>query len=121
MPLFKKRLGNRHQHLYDVGPMQEFTEQELSHLMKLCRIDCSLEEKETLKDALSKVLSYIELLNEVDTEGVAPCTRVLETSGNVLRQDLTSQTLTREEFLANAPAHVGGMVRVPPVIQFSNP
>jgi len=37
-----------------------------------------------------------------------------------MREDLVVPTLTREEFLANAPAHVGGMVRVPPVIKFSN-
>lgn len=101
--------------------MPEFTDQELSHLMKLCRIECSPEEKETLKDNLSKVLSYIELLKEVDTEGVQPCTRVLETLTNVMREDRVEQTLSREDFLANAPAHVGGMVRVPPVIKFSNP
>lgn len=100
--------------------MPEFDETQLSHLMKLCRIDCSAEEKETLKDNLSKVLKYIELLQEVDTEGVKPCSSVQEGLQNVFREDTTEQTLTREEFLANAPAHVGGMVRVPPVIKFSN-
>jgi aspartyl-tRNA(Asn)/glutamyl-tRNA(Gln) amidotransferase subunit C len=57
----------------------------------------------------------------VDTEGVLPCTRVLESLTNVMREDTVSQTYSREEFLANAPAHVGGMIRVPPVIKFSNP
>jgi aspartyl-tRNA(Asn)/glutamyl-tRNA(Gln) amidotransferase subunit C len=101
--------------------MAEFDEKELIKLTQLCRIECTEEEKKALHQQLAKILNYIEQLREVDTEGVDPCYRVLETLTNVMREDEIGETLSRDLFLANAPAHVGGMVRVPPVIKFSNP
>jgi aspartyl-tRNA(Asn)/glutamyl-tRNA(Gln) amidotransferase subunit C len=96
-------------------------EEELSKLIKLCRIEYTEEEKKALLQHLAKILKYVELLKEVDTEGVEPCCRVSENLTNVLRDDEVGETLPRELFLANAPAHVGGMIRVPPVIKFANP
>jgi aspartyl-tRNA(Asn)/glutamyl-tRNA(Gln) amidotransferase subunit C len=95
-------------------------EEELTKLTKLCRIECTDVEKKALLEHLAKILKYVELLNEVDTEGVEPCSRVSENLKNVLRDDVARETLPREVFLANAPAHVGGMVRVPPVIKFAS-
>jgi aspartyl-tRNA(Asn)/glutamyl-tRNA(Gln) amidotransferase subunit C len=95
-------------------------EEELVKLTKLCRIECTDEEKEALREHLAKILKYIELLGEVDTEGVEPCYRVLETLTNVMRNDEVGEILPRDVFLANAPAHVGGMIRVPPVIKFTS-
>ncbi len=93
------------------------TDEEFEKLKSLCRIACSPEEKKELSGRLSRVLSYIDQLREVPTENVAPCIHIVETFENVLREDLVGETLPRETFLANAPAHVGGMVRVPPVIK----
>ncbi|MBI3236171.1 MAG: aspartyl/glutamyl-tRNA amidotransferase subunit C [Chlamydiales bacterium] len=45
---------------------------------------------------------------------------VLKGLRNVMRKDEVGTPLSREEFLANAPSHVGGMVRVPPVIKTSS-
>ena len=101
--------------------MEKFNEKELEKLTKLCRIECTEEEKKALHHHLAKILQYIDQLNEVDTEGVEPCYRVLENLSNVMREDQIGETLSRELFLANAPAHTGGMVRVPPVIKFANP
>ena len=100
--------------------MSHFDETDLNKLMKLSRIDCSEQEKQKLISSLSRVVSYINLLSEVDTEGVAPCNHILETLANVTREDEVGPTLSRETFLANAPSHVGGMVKVPTVIK-TNP
>ncbi len=97
--------------------MAEFDEKELEKLAKLCHIACSEEEKKALHTQLTRILKYIDLLDEVDTAGVEPCYSVLETVSNVLREDKIGETLSKELFLANAPAHVGGMIRVPPVIK----
>lgn len=99
--------------------MAQFDEDEMNKLIHLCRIACTEDEKKDLHKHLGKVLQYIEQLGEVATDGVEPCHRVLETLTNVMREDVVSDTLPRETFLANAPAHVGGMVRVPPIIKFS--
>ncbi len=91
-------------------------EKDFLKLTKLCRIECSEEEKKKLMERLKKVLVYVEQLKEVDTAGVTPCNHVLETVHNVMREDVVGETLPRDLFLSNAPAHTGGMIRVPPVI-----
>jgi len=100
--------------------MSHFDEKDLLKLMKLSKIECSQEEKDRFYTALSRVVTYIDQLTEVDTEGVAPCNHILETITNVMRDDEIGQTLSRDTFLSNAPSHVGGMVRVPPIIKTSN-
>jgi aspartyl-tRNA(Asn)/glutamyl-tRNA(Gln) amidotransferase subunit C len=100
--------------------MEKFDEKELEKLTKLCHIDCTEEEKKALHNQLTNFLKYVEQLDEVDTQGVQPCYRVLETLTNVMREDEVGELLSRELFLANSPAHVGGMVRVPPVIKTAN-
>jgi aspartyl-tRNA(Asn)/glutamyl-tRNA(Gln) amidotransferase subunit C len=39
---------------------------------------------------------------------------------SILREDEVTETLDRETFLANSPAHIGGMIRVPPIIKTTN-
>lgn len=95
-------------------------ENEINKLIKLSRIECTEEEKKSLQAHLSNILKYVAELDEVDVSGVEPCLRVLETLKNVMREDKVGNVLPRELFLANAPAHVGGLVRVPPVIKFTN-
>jgi aspartyl-tRNA(Asn)/glutamyl-tRNA(Gln) amidotransferase subunit C len=101
--------------------MVELNEKELDKLTELSRIDCNEEEKKRLLSDLKRILVYMEQLGEVSTDNIAPCTQILEGVANVLREDAIGEILPRDLFLANAPAHVGGMVRVPPVIKFNNP
>ncbi len=99
--------------------MAEFDKEELDKLAKLCRIECTEDEKKNLSSQIADILSYVEQLDQVNTQGVAPCDSVLGTLMNVMREDGVGRLLPRELFLANAPSHVGGMIRVPPVIKSS--
>ncbi|HSX12609.1 MAG TPA: Asp-tRNA(Asn)/Glu-tRNA(Gln) amidotransferase subunit GatC [Rhabdochlamydiaceae bacterium] len=98
--------------------MNEMNHEQIDHLAKLCRIECSKEEKERLSKNLSQILAYIEQLDKLDTENILPCSRVLETAKNGWRDDVVGDTLSREKLLENSSSHVGGMVRVPPIIKF---
>lgn len=100
--------------------MQEIDAHEIDKLIKLCRIECTDEEKKDLQKHLSKILKYVEELDEAPLEGVKPCYRVLETLKNVMREDNVGETLPRELFLANAPSHVAGLIRVPPVMKMNS-
>ena len=91
--------------------------EELNKLARLCRISCTPEEEEKFVESISQVLTYIEELKKVDTQGVPCCNMVLETLSNVMREDIPGELLSREAFLANSPSHVGGMVKVPPVLK----
>lgn len=93
------------------------TEEEFNHLARMCRISCTEEEKKKLLGSITQILAYIDLMKEVDTTGVPSCNTVNETLCNVLRADVPGEVLPRDLFLSNAPAHTGGMVRVPPVLK----
>lgn len=93
---------------------------DIDHLAYLCRIDCTEEEKKYFSKNLEKVFKYISQLNEIDTEGVEPYTRLFETMVNVMREDDEVVAWNREQLLINAPEHVGGMIKVPPVMKNEN-
>ena len=97
--------------------MAKIDRKTIQNLTKLCRIECTEAEQESLTQDLQNILQYIELLQELDTENVKPCDHVLEGIVNVTREDAVGETLPREAFLANAPSQVGGMIRVPTVIK----
>lgn len=86
-------------------------------LTALCRIDCTEEEQASLLKDLQKMLAYFELLNEINTENVPPCNQVIAGVTNAMREDEVGCTLPREVFLENAPAQIGGMIRVPPILK----
>jgi aspartyl-tRNA(Asn)/glutamyl-tRNA(Gln) amidotransferase subunit C len=98
-------------------PAMEFDRQLLQQLKQLCRIDISEAEEEKLLKDLKRIVEHVDSLQTLDTEGVPPCSHVIEGQANVLRDDLVGETLPRERFLANAPDHIGGLIRVPAVIQ----
>lgn len=97
--------------------MSDLNKETIKTLSRLCRIDCTEEEQEVLLRDLKKILDYIEQLQQIDTEHVPPCNHVLEGMANVMREDVIGQVLNREEFLSNAPTHIGGMVRIPPIFK----
>jgi len=99
--------------------MSLFQEEEFLHLTKLCRIHCSPEEQRRIEQRLSQVLSYAKQLDEIDTESVTPCYQVTANQQCVARQDQEGPLLSREKFLANAPAQIGGMIQVPNVMKSS--
>lgn len=97
--------------------MANLDKETIKKLTQLCRIDCTEEEQEALLKDLKQILGYIEQLQQIDTENVPPCNQVLEDMANVMREDEVGKVLDREFFLANAPSHIGGMIRVPPIIK----
>ncbi len=98
--------------------MADFDKQTLEHLMKLSRIECDPEEEEDILGSLKRILEYVKQLDEVKTEKAKPCNFVLNwMAGNRLREDVAENLLSREQFLANAPDQIAGMIRVPPVLK----
>lgn len=89
----------------------------IKYLTRLSRIECTEAEEEALLKDLGNIITYMEQLNEIDTEDAPPCNHVLEEIANVMREDVVGTPMTREVFLSNAPSQIGGMIRVPPVIR----
>ena len=81
----------------------------------LARLEFSGDEKENIRTDLEKILTFVEKLNELDTEKVEPLIYVTE-EHNVKRQDQVKQFITHEEALKNAPKKDSDYFRVPKVI-----
>lgn len=95
--------------------MSEWDGSEIDYLSALCRIECTEEEKKTISENLKKVLNYMDLLEELDTTHVAPFSQIIATMKNVMQDDEEKPSWSREEFLQNAPEHVGSMIKIPPI------
>jgi len=97
--------------------MSDLNEEIIKFLSRLCRIEVEEGEIPALFADLRKIVAYVGQLKEVKVEGLTPYGHFEEQGLDSLRQDKVGPTLSRAEFLANAPDQVGGMIRVPPVIK----
>ena len=92
------------------------THEQVRHIAKLARIAMSEEELGRLVPELNNILSWVEQLGEVDTDGVEPLTAVIEQKLR-LRDDVVNDGNIRDEVLANAPEAQHGFFAVPKVIE----
>lgn len=84
----------------------------IAALAKLAFAD---EAKRTFVEQFNQILKYMEKLNELNTDDVAPTFNVLDLR-NVTRADEVKPWLTQDEALANAPKSSHGFFSVPKVI-----
>lgn len=82
----------------------------------LARIRVPDEDLDELAGELSNILDWIEQLDQVDTEGVAPMTSVAETD-TPMREDVVTGGAGHEQILANAPDPEGSYFTVPKVVE----
>ena len=72
------------------------------HVAKLARLALSDEEVDQMSRELSAVLDHIEKISELELDGVAPTSHVIDVV-NALRPDEPRASLPREIALAAAP------------------
>jgi aspartyl-tRNA(Asn)/glutamyl-tRNA(Gln) amidotransferase subunit C len=87
----------------------------VKHVAHLVRLGISEEEAQTFSGQFSSIIDYFNMLNEVDTENVPPASDIANAE-NVLREDVVKPSMSREEFLKNAPKSERGYVKVPTVL-----
>jgi aspartyl-tRNA(Asn)/glutamyl-tRNA(Gln) amidotransferase subunit C len=88
----------------------------VTQIARLARIRVAEEEKEHLAGELSQILTFVEQLGEVQTEGVPPMTSVVETKLR-LRADEVSDGGYPEKIVANAPEAAENFFAVPKVVE----
>jgi aspartyl-tRNA(Asn)/glutamyl-tRNA(Gln) amidotransferase subunit C len=88
----------------------------VENLAKLARLRFDEQEKSEIRADLQQMISFIEKLNEVNTEGVQPLLH-MSTNTNILREDIVSGSISREEGFKNAPDADGTFFKVPKVIK----
>jgi aspartyl-tRNA(Asn)/glutamyl-tRNA(Gln) amidotransferase subunit C len=93
----------------------KITADQIQHVARLARLQIDPEAMEKLASELATILTYVDKLNEVDTEGVPPTSHAIELI-NAFRDDVVHAHLPREQALGNAPSQDAGSFVVPKVI-----
>lgn len=88
----------------------------VAKIAHLARIRVPEGDLEPLAGELSKILDFVEQLNEVDTQGVAPMTSAIAMKLR-WREDVVSDGGQAEAVLANAPDRAGDYFAVPKVVE----
>ena len=100
--------------------------EDVEKVQALARLELTPEEKSQMAGQLSKILTYIEKLNDLDTSSVAPMEQVLapQTAGlagehpeAVLRKDENRPSLPHQAVVEAAPDADETYVKVPKVIE----
>lgn len=93
----------------------KITEEQVQYVTKLARLHLVPEELAAMTGQLDRILTYVETLNELDTQNVEPTTHALAVF-NAFRDDVVKPSLGQEKSLANSPQQNGEAFVVPRVI-----
>jgi aspartyl-tRNA(Asn)/glutamyl-tRNA(Gln) amidotransferase subunit C len=88
----------------------------VDHVARLARLALDDEERERFAQQLARILEYCRLLDAQPIDGVPATSHVLPLT-NVLRPDVVTPSLSRDEVLAQGPAHEQGFFKVPRVFE----
>jgi len=88
----------------------------VTKIAHLARLKIPEEEKQQVAGELSKILSWVEQLNEVNVAGVEPLTNVNDMPLR-WREDVVNDGGISDDILANAPAKTADFFTVPKVVE----
>lgn len=94
---------------------QALSPDQVRHVAKLARLSLSESQIQNMAQQLSRVLTHIQQISELDLKDVQPMAHALDLS-NQLRDDVPGPTLTVDQVLANAPDKMPPFFQVPKVI-----
>lgn len=90
--------------------------QTICKVADLARIAIKEEEIDALIPDMNKILTFMEKLNELDTQGVEPLV-YMNTEENVWREDIVKQEISVDDGLKNAACHNEAFFLVPKIIE----
>ena len=93
----------------------KITEDIVDHIAHLARLEFEGEKKEAITEDLERIVDFMDVLKEVDTDGVEPLIYMTNEINN-LREDVAKDTVTHEEALKNAPQKDSDFFRIPKVL-----
>jgi aspartyl-tRNA(Asn)/glutamyl-tRNA(Gln) amidotransferase subunit C len=90
----------------------DINDETIDRLCDLAKLEFKGEERAAIKQDLTRILSYFEKLNQIDTNGVEPLIFMTDAQ-NILREDKAAASIQREDALKNAPSKDSDYFRVP--------
>lgn len=88
----------------------------IKYLESLARITLTEDEEKKIGGELQDILTYIDKLNELDTEGVEAMSHCFPLN-NVFRADEVKASMSPDEIVANAPESQDGAFVVPKTVE----
>jgi len=96
--------------------MTDVSRNDVAQLATLSSLQLSDDEIDRLQQDVAAILTYVQQLAELDTEGVEPTYQVTDLE-NVWRDDaVIDEQATREQLLALAPESTEHQIKVPKVL-----
>lgn len=95
--------------------MSQITEEQVKHVALLSKLEFSEEEVAGFTATFGKIIDMVELLDEVDTEGV-PFTMNVADNLNFMREDVAQAGESREKLMAAVPEKQDGFIKVPAML-----
>ncbi len=96
--------------------MKEITREDVDYVSDLARIELSEEEKTDMVRQLTRIIRYVEKLNELDTKNVEPTAHILPVK-NVMREDEVRPSLPVDDAMRIAPVKTKDLFQVPRIIE----
>ena len=99
------------------------TEKDVTYVADLANLELTSDERARMLRDLNSILEYVDRLNELDTDKVAPMAQVSDRTGesqDATREDVRNglrESLPHEVALKNAPETDGTFFEVPKVIE----
>ena len=88
----------------------------VKHISKLARISLDNNKVDALSKSLSSIMTFIEKLNELNTDKTIPLTSIIDNSLNS-RKDEAKNEKIRDQILKNSPEKNDEFFVVPKVIE----
>jgi aspartyl-tRNA(Asn)/glutamyl-tRNA(Gln) amidotransferase subunit C len=99
-----------------VFEMADITKERINKIADSVRIAITDEEAEIYTDQINSIITYANILSELNTDDVEPTTHGI-VLGNVLRKDEPKQLIKQEDALENAPDQEDGHFKVPSIME----
>jgi aspartyl-tRNA(Asn)/glutamyl-tRNA(Gln) amidotransferase subunit C len=93
----------------------KLSKKQVEDVARLARLTLSDDELDKMTIQLGKILSYVEKLNELDTNSIQPTSHVFSVC-NAFREDNVKPSLSQDEALMNAPKKHENMFQVPKIL-----
>ena len=94
----------------------EITNETIDKLAVLAKLQFKEGDKESIRKDLSKIIAFVDKIDELDTEGVEPLIHISR-EVNVLREDEVSETIMQVQALKNAPSKDSDYFKIATVLK----
>jgi aspartyl-tRNA(Asn)/glutamyl-tRNA(Gln) amidotransferase subunit C len=91
------------------------TDEIVDHIAHLSRLEFEGADKVAIKEDMQRIISFMDKLQEVDTENVEPLIFMTKEINN-LREDIAVSSVDQKDALRNAPKADSDYFRIPKVL-----